>query len=74
MLLLFTSKVVKRKGKILQNSFINKCYLSFTILADFETVKSSLDSDSTDDLDRVYALEDIEDDEDKTESPQTYHA
>ena len=41
-------------------------------MSDFKIVNSSFYSDSSDDLDHVYAAEYIEDDEDKTESQQTH--
>ena len=41
-------------------------------MSDFKMVNSSFYSDSSDDLDHVYATEYIEDDEDKTESQQTH--
>ena len=41
-------------------------------MSDFKIVNSSFYSDSSDDLDRVYAAEYIEDDGDKTESQQTH--
>ena len=40
-------------------------------MSDFEIVNSSFDSDSSDDLDHVYAAKYIEDDEDTTELQQT---
>ena len=36
-------------------------------MMDFEIINSSFDSDSSDHLEHVYAAEDIENDEDKTE-------
>ena len=41
-------------------------------MAEFEIINSSFDSDSFDNLEHVYVEDDLENDEDKTESQQTY--
>ena len=41
-------------------------------MAEFEIINSNFYSDSSNDLEHVYAEEDLENDEDKTESQQTY--
>ena len=67
MLLLFTCK---KKSIKFNKTFTYQYNLSFTSMAEFEIINSSFDSDSSDDLEHVYAEDDLENDEDKTESQQ----
>ena len=72
LLLLFTCNVVNRKGGAKFNKTFSLINMIYRLLNYFKIVNSRSYSDSSDDLNSVYAAEYIEDDVDKTESQQTH--